>query len=146
MRNVPIPVLGEGMTVSKITFDRREYKRLKAHEGTYAVLKPHANSSKLGNIIDISKGGLSFHFIDTNKVFSHFSELDIYISGSGLMVSQLPFEITSEITLSKDIPFYSVITRRFGVKFGAISEKAKSQLDHFLHNHTIFDILPDNSA
>ncbi len=134
------------MTISKITFDRRVSKRLKTHEGTYAVLKPHASSSKLGNIIDISQGGLSFHFIDTNKVFSDFSELDIYISGNGLMVSQLPFEITSEMTLNKDIPFYSVITRRFGVKFGALSEKTSSQLDHFLHNHTIIDILPDNSA
>lgn len=134
------------MTISKIKFDRREYKRLKVHEGTYAVLKPHANSSKLGNIVDISKGGLSFNFIDSQRIFSNFNELDIYISGNGLIVSHLPFEITSEITLNKDIPFYSVVTRRFGVKFSAISEKTRSQLDHFLHNHTLIDILPDNTA
>lgn len=134
------------MSISKIKFDRREYKRLKVCEGTYAVLKPHANSSKLGNIVDISKGGLSFNFIDSQKLFSDFSELDIYVSGSGLMVSHLPVEITSEITLNKDIPFYSVITRRFGVKFSAISDKTRSQLDHFLHNHTLIDIPPDTTA
>ena len=53
------------MAGRKRTVERRKNKRYKAVEGAYAAISP--NSHKLGQIIDISMGGLAFKYIDTNN-------------------------------------------------------------------------------
>ncbi|WP_242637487.1 hypothetical protein [Desulfobacter hydrogenophilus] len=51
-----------GMVGRKRTIDRRKNKRYKAAEGAYAAISP--NSNKIGQIIDISMGGLCFKYIN----------------------------------------------------------------------------------
>ena len=134
------------MKIREIKFNRREHKRYKIRDGAFAVLKSQPNSSKLGNIVDISKGGLAFHFLDTKEIPDEFFELDIFVSGGGFVVSSVPVEIVSQIPIDKEIPFFSVTTRRFCIKFGELTEKIKSQLNHLIQNYAIPDLLPDNPA
>jgi hypothetical protein len=125
---------------------KRLYKRYKVLDGIFVVLKPSSNSSRLGGMVDISKGGLSFQFIDTKGPVSSYSELDIFISGYGIKVESLPFEIISDIVTEKEIPFNPVFTRRLGVKFSSLSEAKKSQIYSFIQKHAIYDALPDSLA
>jgi len=53
------------MVGRKRTVERRKSKRYRAVEGVYAAISPRSN--KLGQIIDISMGGLAFKYIDTNN-------------------------------------------------------------------------------
>ncbi len=53
------------MVGRKRTVERRRNKRYKAVEGAYAAISP--NSHKLGQITDISMGGLSFKYFDTSN-------------------------------------------------------------------------------
>ena len=96
------------MSIHKVIGNRRECRRHKVREGTFAVIRTEPdNSSRLGTIVDISKGGLAFHFIDTKGGYPDFSELDIFISGNGMLMGHIPIKIISEITMTKEIPFYS---------------------------------------
>ncbi len=134
------------MSIREIKFNRRKHKRYKVRDGAFAVLRSQSNSSQLGNIVDISKGGLSFHFLDTKTMPNEFSELDIFISGGGFLVSDVPVEIISQIPVEKEIPFFSVTTRRFCIKFGKLTDKIRSQLNCLIQDYSITDILPDNPA
>jgi hypothetical protein len=125
---------------------KRLYKRYKVFDGIFVVLKPSSNSSRLGGMVDISKGGLSFQFIDTKESGSSYSELDIFVSGYGIKVESLSFEIISDIMMEKEIPFYPVVTRRLGVKFASLSEAKKVQIYSFIQKHAIHDALPDSLA
>jgi hypothetical protein len=134
------------MSVREIKLDRREHKRFKIKDGTFAVLRSQPNSSQLGNIIDIGNGGLAFHFLDTKETPSEFSELDIFISGTGLLVSDVPVEIISQFPIEKKIPFFSVSTRRFCIKFGKLTDKIRSRVNFLIQNYSVADSLPDNPA
>jgi len=125
---------------------KRLFKRYKVLDGVFVLLKPSSNSSRLGGILDISKGGLSFKFIDTKGPGSSYSELDIFVSGYGIKVESLPFEIISDIMMEKEIPPYPAVTRRLGVKFTSLSEAKKAQIYSFIQKHAIVDALPDSFA
>jgi len=125
---------------------KRLYKRYRVLDGIFVVLKPSSNSSRLGGMVDISKGGLSFQFIDTKGSGISYSELDIFVSGYGKKVESLPFEIISDIMMEKEISFYPVVTRRLGVKFTSLSEVKKAQIYSFIQKHAIYDALPDSRA
>ena len=60
------------MVGRKRTIERRRHKRYKAVEGAYAAISPH--SHKLGQVIDISMGGLSFKYIDTTSDDADFQQ------------------------------------------------------------------------
>jgi len=134
------------MSVREIKFNRRKHKRVKIKDGAFAVLRSQPNSSQLGNIVDIGNGGLAFHFLDTKEIPSGFSKLDIFISGTGLLVSDVPVEIISQFPIEKKIPFFSVSTRRFCIKFGKVTDKVRSRLNFLIQNYSVTDILPDNPA
>jgi hypothetical protein len=128
-------------------FNRRRHKRFQAYDGTFAVLRSEHQFSKLCHIIDISKGGLAFQCpINQNENFNTFDELDIFISGDGLVLSSIPFHPISDVNLS-DTPLENIATsKRFGFRFGDLSPEKQSRLDQFIQNHTAEEPLPDNTA
>ncbi len=71
--------------------ERRKHERLKAKERAFAVLK--SNFAKLGQIINISKGGLTFSYITNGKKSNGSFEVDIFIdalkSGEDFMLRRL---------------------------------------------------------
>ncbi len=86
------------MVGRKRTVERRKNKRYKAVEGAYAAVSP--NSHKLGQIIDISMGGLSFKYIDTSKdekEKGNLSDETIFLSSMGYYVGDLPFKMSISV-------------------------------------------------
>ena len=57
--------------------ERRKHKRFQAQEGAYALLKD--NSSKLGQIKNISKGGLAFSYIVNGGQVHESFNIDIFM-------------------------------------------------------------------
>ncbi|MCP4551951.1 MAG: PilZ domain-containing protein, partial [Bacteroidetes bacterium] len=85
------------MVGRKRTVERRRNKRYKAVDGAYAAISP--NSHKLGQIIDISMGGLSFKYIDTSnddKESDNTPEDSVFLSSMGYYVGDLPFKTVSD--------------------------------------------------
>ncbi len=124
------------MVGRKRTVERRRNKRYKAVEGAYAAVSP--NSHKLGQIIDISMGGLSFKYIDTSKDEKEKGKLSdetIFLSSMGYYVGDLPFKTVSDYEVTNAPSFSSMKVRKRHVQFTDLSFKQLFDLDYYLRNN-----------
>ena len=124
------------MVGRKRTVERRRNKRYKAVDGAYAAISP--NSHKLGQIIDISMGGLSFKYIDTSnddKYENQSSDESVFLSSMGYYVGDLPFQVISDYEITNAPSFSSMKVRRRHVQFTDLSFKQLLDLDYYLRNN-----------
>jgi len=124
------------MVGRKRTIERRKHKRYKAVEGAYAAISP--NSHKLGQVIDISMGGLSFKYIDTttdDADFEQSPEESIFLSSMGYYVGDLPFKTISDYEITNAPSFSSMKIRKRHVQFTDLSFKQLFDLDYYLRNN-----------
>ncbi len=135
------------MTPEEITIERRRYKRYKAKDGAFAAINP-CFSHKLGQIINISMGGLAFKYIAGNeekngqekKKYEHYvllSSLDCY-------VENIPFETVEDREINNYPSFSSMKLRERRIKFNGLSSKQVFALNSYLKNNVIekFDDFP----
>lgn len=112
----------------------RIYKRFKAKDGSFALLWPHFN--KRGQIIDISSGGLSFHYVASEEESNASSEMDILIVEDGFYIDRIPFYIIYDFEISKESSQLTFQMRRLGVKFRELNPEQISKLEFFISNYT----------
>ena len=127
------------MVGRKRTVEKRKNKRYKAVEGAYAAISPHSN--KLGQIIDISIGGLAFKYIDTKGDDANMqspSKESIFLSSTGFYVGDLPFKTVSDNEVTDTPSFSAVKVRERHVQFTDLSFKQLFDLDYYLRNN-VFD-------
>ncbi len=135
------------MVGRKRTVERRRNKRYKAVEGAYAAISP--NSHKLGQIIDISMGGLSFKYIDTSngpqKNDPLMGDEAIFLSSMGYYVGDLPFNTVSDYEVTNAPSFSSMKVRKRHLRFTDLTFKQLFDLDYYLRNNVSEQVerLPD---
>lgn len=115
---------------------KRKYERYRAKDLTFVKLMSKSDVD-IGQLLDISKGGLSLrYFINAEK--SHdYSELGIFMSGDNFKIDHIPFRIVSDTILSSIPTFSKIILRRYGVQFENLTPKQAAKLDHFLLSRTL---------
>jgi len=118
--------------------ERRKHKRFKVQDSAFVVVgapfRPH--STKVGQIIDMSMGGLAFGYIADEDRSNASSELGIFLADNSFHLRQIPFETISDLKTNR-VPFSSISMRRSGVQFGELTHDQISQLEYFIQNHTI---------
>ena len=122
------------MTNRTEIIERRDHMRFKTQEGAFATLR--GQISKLGQIIDISKGGLAFRYIDTGDPPNESSELDIFLAEIGFHLEKIAFKTISDSEADREHPFSTIKMRRRGVQFTVLKQDQISQLEYFIQNHT----------
>jgi len=125
------------MNTTQMPVERRQQPRFKAAEGVFAALVNH--SSKLGQIRDISKMGLSFRYIDHGGTPGETSELKIIIGRGGLYLDKLPFKKVADFEIKNDHSFSSIKMCQIGLQFGKLTTQQSIRLEHFIQNHTTGD-------
>jgi len=124
------------MVGRKRTVERRKNKRYKAVEGAYAAISP--KSRKLGQIIDISMGGLCFKYIDTSNTDEQDDQLPeetVFLSSMGYYVGDLPFKTVDDYEVTNTPSFSSMKVRKRHVQFTDLSFKQLFDLDYYLRNN-----------
>ena len=124
------------MADTNITGERRKNKRYNAIEGAYAVVSP--NSNKLGQIIDISKGGLCFKYIDTSnddREDGTQQEESISLSSMKYYVGNLPFKTVADYEVLNLPTFSSMRVIKMHVQFTGLSFNQLFDLDNYLRNN-----------
>jgi hypothetical protein len=121
--------------MKKDTVDRRKEQRFKVKEGAYAVLKPY--TSKLGQIIDISKNGLSFQYVLNSEQALNASHVDILLPDSGFFLDNLQFKPVLESKISKDFSFSTLTVMRYSLEFENLTTDKRNSLEYFIQNHTM---------
>jgi c-di-GMP-binding flagellar brake protein YcgR len=128
-------------TVEKELVERRQYARFHiASLMGYAVVKRGwLPFPVMGNIVDISMGGVSFHYVARGKPRYKPSQLDILMTDGSLHLDRVPLETFSwdfEMETERSVGF---TTRQCGVKFGNLTDGQKWALRHFIQFHTTAD-------
>lgn len=114
--------------------ERRKNRRFHLQNIAFAVLRDDV--SKVGQIMDISMSGLSFHYIMAGGNADRSCELDILLAYHGMCTEKIQFETVSDIEIENKSPFSPMLMRRCGVRFGELTDNQKSQLKDFIFDHT----------
>jgi hypothetical protein len=130
---------------------RRTHKRYNVKDGAFAVL--FQNSSKLGQIIDISVAGFSFRYSDSQfidndrdgqaflyhdnrKQMEGFSKFDIFLVDSGIYLDKIPCKIISDFEIDDQDSPYSIPTKRCCIQFDELVPEQITDLKFFIKNCT----------
>jgi len=122
----------------KWTVERRHYERYRVEDGSLAMLWPA--SSKIGQIIDISMGGLSFRYFVRSKLKESFAELEseveIICNKHQFNSDSLPIRTISDCEMDNHfVDFLQRQQRRRSVEFGELDDAQKTQIQKFIEKH-----------
>jgi len=80
------------------------------------------------------------YFLKKNIIEKSFNALDIYISGEGLCLDNIPIRLTSAIEFPSVDRLSMTVMKRFGVQFLELTENTKLKLKKFMENYTLHEI------
>jgi len=126
----------ENIERKTIKAEKRKFNRFKVKDVSFALLKS-ASYEELGEIIDISKGGLAVQCLVGKQRIKESVELDIILAGNGFNIKQMPCKTISDFEITNKIYFSSLKMRRHSIKFGELDNHQISELDYFIRQHTI---------
>lgn len=117
--------------------DRRNHTRFMVKPGVFAVLGPY--SFQMGQIVDISEGGLAFQYKKGKEKDADLYEVSILFDGKSDNNTS-PFKFTgkaiSDVEVKSSNPFSTAVIRRFSMKFEELTYYQQSWLAECIRNHT----------
>lgn len=129
------------VTKKKELSGRRKHRRFQVQDTAFVVLRaPSPHSTKVGQIIDISRQGLAFRYIADEGRSNGSSELEIVSADHSFYLDKVPFKTISDSKTDKDVPFSSIEMRRSGVQFGDLTPNQISRLEYFIWNHATSEV------
>ncbi len=118
--------------------ERRKHTRYPIKNGAYATISP--DSTKLGQIVDISMGGLAFKYIDTKFNKKTTIQETLFLSSMGYYVGDIEFKTIADyeapISEIPEAPSDNMKIRIRHVKFTDLKLKQLFDLDYYIENNT----------
>lgn len=116
--------------------ERRKFKRYHAKERAFAVLGP--DFTKFGQLIDISRDGLSFRYIADvlNDMSAGSFEVDIFFGDDDFYLERLSLIPISDCPERKGFSVQSIM-RRQCVQFGELLPNQVPRLEYFIKKYTV---------
>lgn len=115
--------------------ERRKHRRYEAKKGAFAAVRPLC--AKIGRIIDISRSGLAFHYVDTDSQERASHELDIFLIGNRFRLNRMPIRIISDIAMPERSSPGSLTMKRCGVQYGELSREQMVEVGYFIQHYTL---------
>ena len=130
----------DSMTKRKGFADRRQHKRFQVHGGAFAVLRPRSDIwgqviDIVGQVADISEGGLMLRYIAGQNRSHEPFKLDIVVAGDSFRLDNIPFRAVSDMDMGDSLSFRPTTMRWQSVQFGALTYDQKAQLQYFIQNY-----------
>jgi c-di-GMP-binding flagellar brake protein YcgR len=121
--------------------DHREHVRYRVPKDSFVTIG--SDEPILGQIMDISMGGIAFRYMDSKKPTDE-SRLDMFLTEGDMCLGQVPIKAVSDYEIPNtvlcktvdEIPPSCRTMRRCGVQFGDLTQHQRSQLQHYIQNHT----------
>ena len=113
--------------------ERRKFKRFLVNDCVFVLLGP--DFTELGQIIDISRDGLSFRYINGAKPINDSFEIDIMISDGKFYLERLSLIPVSDCADRNGFSLRPLMRRRC-VQFGDLMPNQIARLEYFIRNFT----------
>ncbi len=149
------------MTISeknRLSEDSRKCQRFMAMEGAFALIR--SGPSELGQIetmsrgeitiaiykskpflrgqiINISRRGLSFRYFPNKEQPNQTVELDILFVDDRFYLENLPFKTISDLDVDNEFAYSSLKRKLLRIQFGELDTNQMTQLDYFIQNCTM---------
>ena len=124
------------------TEERRKHKRFQIKIKTFAAFFGPDSNRKIGEIINMSTGGIAFRYLNYEKqpygIISSDTpvELDIFWDGDGYSMGTVPVQTISDSVLSELSPLSCIAMRQCRMKFTELTRYQEMQLEHFFEKHS----------
>ena len=123
------------MATRKEMIETRSLKRLNVQKGTIAAL--HDQKYKLGPVIDITRMGLAFRYVNKEEEMKSSPVLSLFLTAKAFRLRKVPFRIIYDIEDKFRKPVDSLTVRRCGGQFGKLTKYQEFALKLFIKNYTI---------
>ncbi len=120
--------------------DRRKHNRFDVKDGGFAAIMPMP--SKVGPIINISKGGVLFNYIDDIENEEHLcesNELELLLVGKSLHVDKLLCKTISDFLIPKEYSFNYILLRRSAMQFVKLTRQQELELQYFINKYAVIE-------
>ena len=114
--------------------ERRKHKRFKAKKGFLAVAIP--DFKKLGQIKDISKGGLAFQYLADAEQTKDSVEVEILSKADDFYLKKLPARTVLDVEIKNPVSLSLLPMRQLSMQFGKLNHYQKELLNHLLQRYT----------
>lgn len=129
------------MTNKAELVEQRRHKRYQVPTGLFVALGP--NDTILGQILDISMGGLAFRYLDSKKP-TDCSYLNIFLIEHDFCLGNVPITSVSDYEIDNTVvckivdgvPLSCRAMKRSSVQFGELTYHQRYQIEGFIQNHT----------
>lgn len=116
--------------------DQRAYRRFHVKEGAFAAVKKSQEAKLIvGQILDISQGGIALKYLDNDEPIDGSHKLDIYFSGRGAQLKDIAFRVISDFRLENSFQYSHVFMRRGCLQFQDMSMNNMSLLNEFMSKY-----------
>lgn len=113
----------------------RQHNRVKVDDGGFAQLSP--GFPVLGQIIDISRGGLAFRYVASEARTNGSAVLNILTTDRRFRLEKIPAKIIRDSGMPGEFSFGSITLRHCAVQFGELTPSQKLDLEHFIRSNTL---------
>jgi hypothetical protein len=96
------------------------------------------DDARLGEVLNVSLGGLAYRCIVGEEPTTPSGELNVYCN-HGLCLVKLPFKAIWNLEVSDSPPFDYITTKRSGLRFEDLTDEQSASLYSFIQNHTTAD-------
>ena len=111
------------------TIERRKHRRYSLRQGVFAGFRPN-----IGEIIDISIGGVLFHYLEFSKGANENTDF-IICSEDGCRLDKFPCRIVSDKLIANESPLSQITTRQQRIMFDPLTDEQHSLLYDFIDCH-----------
>jgi len=115
---------------AQVNGEKRRYPRFEVRRDAFAAVK--SGDHTVGRVLDVSEGGLGLTYVDGLGWAEKEGTLDLFAPGGIRYLSDAPVRAVSDFEMPGEVPFSSIVLRRMGVAFGALSDAQQRQLRGFI--------------
>ena len=114
--------------------DNRRHYRYRVKDHIYVDLRSESGEA-VGQLLDISKGGLSLQFLATDEQPKTYNDLGILASVE-LAMERIPFRTVSVEEVNNSVPLSVTRMLRYSLEFKNLTPEQSDKLDFFIRNYT----------
>jgi len=118
-------------TENKAMAERRADQRFAVRVGAIASLRLPV----VGQIVNISRGGLTFRYVASKARSKESPTLSISLSDSTFTLAMIPFRVAWDKPSPQSFSFGDIALRYCGVEFGQLADYQKLALNHFIKHY-----------
>jgi len=117
-----------------MVFEFRKEKRYLVKDEAFAASDDPVR--EVGQILDISMGGLAFCYLEDGERSEEIFDLNIFLTEHRFFLGKLRVKIISDFEMQNEDPYSLIRMRRRGVQFRNLTSEQKSDLRSFIQANT----------